>query len=107
MAETEGTLTALDVLRRDGWHQGDYASNDSPRSRVCVLGAANRAAGRYATDEIGLDLEWEAAVRDVISEQFPDRAVMVHNFNDHPDTTFADVELVLEKAQIRLDESTA
>lgn len=63
-------------------------------------------------------------VRDVISEQFPDRmdgvyhkdsgtrswkpitdpVLVITYFNDHDDTTYEDVRLVLEKAAIKLDE---
>jgi hypothetical protein len=49
-------------------------------------------------------------MRQTIAEQFPDRAAFpaaistVWQFNDHPDTTWADVDLVLDKAARRWDE---
>lgn len=50
-------------------------------------------------------------VATVVREQYPDRCwrysvplCVVTDFNDHPDTTQEEVERVLEKAALRLDE---
>lgn len=95
-------LTPLDVLRRDGWCK-DSLHDD--KGQHCMLGAFGVAYGR-------IDAEWLAAFsacNDIIGEQFPERSEFpcVVFFNDHPATTFADVEMVLEKAQLRLDERVA
>ena len=78
--------------------------------RVCLvqaLGEASRGSG--VTLYKGLK-----AVIDVVAEQYPDRGldrndhprlgVSIPAFNDHPDTTWADIEAVLDKAARRLDE---
>ena len=107
---------ALDIL--DGgrvWRKGTLHHND----RVCTLGAlqaANYGMDALANANVGypenddpdlLELEH------VIKEQFPKRVKgvwhetpveIVAEFNDHRDTTYDDVALVLEKASIRRDE---
>jgi hypothetical protein len=62
---------------------------------------------------------WREVLTEVIAEQFPDRLsrtyddmywdgnrplLTISRFNDHPDTTFVDVEAVVEKAHLRLSE---
>lgn len=69
--------------------------------RMCLWGAiviAAEAEGRldHADDiEAAGDILYR-----VIKEQYPGRVfpVTISFFNDHPDTTFADIRLVLEKA---------
>lgn len=89
--------TPLEVLRRDGWYKGGL---QDARGARCINGALMVAPSSILH------------ISGVILEQFPDRVKLYANgspsiafFNDHPDTTFADVELVLEKAQIRYDEA--
>lgn len=97
----------LDHLRTNGWTQGKY---ERPSGACCILGAhiavtGSQKLGSAVTNEIGK----------VFYEQFPERAMYtvaagaeyacVPDLNDHPDTTFDDVEMVLEKASLRLDEA--
>jgi len=100
--------TPLEVLRRRGWHKGWYTNGDG---KVCMLGARQVAEGNGFGYLLDRDRDWYTAVGEVIAEQFPERAVRksegltsVAMFNDHPATTFEDVEAVLEKAEIRLSE---
>jgi len=76
------------------------------QGRMCIVGAIG---------SLGLDQEGYQATRavleGVIAEQYPYRGihtihgtVMVSVFNDHPDTTWADVDVVLDKAARILDE---
>jgi hypothetical protein len=84
-------------LGRDGkrWHKG---SLDGPGESMCLIGACMSALTRLA---IGPIVE-------VVGEQYPDRVrayyKAIPSFNDHPDTTWADVERVLDKASARWDE---
>lgn len=102
-------LTPLDVLRRDGWCK-DIWRNE--KGEHCLMGAFIAA---YNNDQMETwnDAEWPGydIVQDVVREQFPERGGLGLSseilFNNHPDTTFADVEMVLEKAQLRLDEAVA
>lgn len=88
----------LDRLREKGWMQGRFGGPNGPN---CIYGAAGNVG-------VSNDIE---AVLDVIETQFPDRmkdkASYHHpgpHFNDHPDTTFTDVERVLEKAAVKWEE---
>lgn len=93
-------LTPLDVLRRDGWCKQIWRDE---QGRHCLMGAFLEVYGENNT-WVGY-----SEVQDVVREQFPDRGGLAGAceilFNNHPDTTFADVELVLEKAQLRYDET--
>lgn len=101
-------MTPLEILRRDGWCK-DIWRNE--RGEHCLMGAFIAA---YNNDQVE---EWDGTkwpmydeVIEVVREQFSDRAVRPAAeiaFNNHPDTTFADVAMVLEKAQLRYDESLA
>lgn len=95
-------VTPLEILRRDGWIKGQGADR---QERKCLVGAVAVAL----TDS---DVEWRRyldVVNEVTHEQYPERCAYggTWGFNDHRDTTFADVELVLEKAQLRYDEALA
>lgn len=98
-------LTPLDVLRRDGWCKGSF---HDMTGAYCIRGAGHQC-------RITSGHPYLLAVGEVAREQFPERIPAdlatdrftsndVVRFNDHPDTTFADVEAVLEKAQLRLAE---
>jgi len=71
--------------------------------KACVIGA-------ISVTNRGRMFRALRAVDAVVREQYPDRAGIsglltgVGDFNDHPDTTWADVDLVLDKAARRLDE---
>lgn len=92
---------ALDRLRTHGWTKG--ASMNS-RGEMCIGGACE-------TGEVGFSPAIQA-IATVIRDQFPERVRdainpsmgIVVRFNDHPDTTFADVERVLEKAAVKWEE---
>lgn len=86
------TLERLDGGRR--WCKGVFWSGD----RWCLLGALTPPRMEA----------WQAIVG-VACEQFPERflGVSITRFNDHPDTTWADVELVLEKAIAVAEEELA
>lgn len=109
---------ALEVLKSGGWAKGAYNIGNTH----CLVGALRKAAvGTSSTIDIlrktgeascapklrSID---EATVRvaTVLSEQYPDRFDpnfnTIPHFNDHPDTTFEDVERVLSKAAILAEE---
>lgn len=103
MDEINGARAALEVLRRDGWCKGKWTA---PTGEHCISGAAIEAGtSLYQPGPHGDCTSFGHALYDVIDEQFPDRPMSVVGFNDHKDTTFADVELVLEKAALKLDEA--
>lgn len=92
----------LDALRKNGWGKGQSVSKDGA---ICV-GHACEWSMMSMDKTLG-------ALLPVLNEQFPERLNWMHYkiglgpvvaFNDHPDTTFADVERVLEKAAIRWEE---
>lgn len=79
--------------------------NDSA-GRFCLVGAIIKQPH-------GGDKNWHwhslvSAVNDVVQEQFADRAAggcfSGVDFNNHPDTTGAEVIAVLEKAALKLEE---
>jgi hypothetical protein len=96
----------LSQLREYGWTKEEYFGDDGT---CCILGAHKNQV------QIGNESGYSNLVGAVILEQYPDRLdiaphlgattwVYIPEFNDHEDTTFADVELVLEKASLRLEE---
>lgn len=101
----------LDYLASRGWHKGGFEAADGG---MCMLGA-NRWVHCGTTSILHPGLEDATrtdteAMMAVIVEQFPDRIrsnssiYQVADFNNHKDTTFEDVQRVLEKAAIRTDE---
>lgn len=98
-AEMAGKTLAL--LREGGWVQGAAAHG----SRRCMLTGVSDAVNGTTQTLANFDKVC-VPVAKVILEQFPNRTqgqgmdrpgLVVVYFNDHPRTTFADVELVLEK----------
>lgn len=88
---------ALDILHKYGWHQGSIGSTDEG---FCIGGALCMARPNF-----GYEPE-TVVIENVIAEQFPDRydpERRFARFNDHAETTFSDVECVLEKASIEID----
>ena len=90
----------LDRLREKGWMKGSFGPTHGPN---CLVGASQNVP----LPGIG----WERLcdrVDMVVKEQYPERRkgslATVPNFNDHPDTTFSDVERVLEKAAVKWEE---
>ena len=87
----------LDRLREKGWHKGSFYG---PGDSSCILGASM---------SVGVKKGFLPTLRPLIEDQYPDRAYSylngsVSSFNDHPDTTFTDVERVLEKAAVKWEE---
>lgn len=93
MAETK-IGEALDLLRRDGWCQ----SPRLPSGERCIIIALKDAGlGGYNSVD-------RSAIAEVLADQYGYHGA-VGVWNDDPETTFADVELVMEKAEMkRLEE---
>lgn len=94
-------LTPLDVLKRGGWIKGELKSSQGR----CLLGAC------IGTNKF---MSWGEACDEVAAEQFPDRIEAAADglrpaaaVNDHPATTFADIELIVAKAALKIDEAVA
>lgn len=87
----------LEVLREKGWCQGAI---EDDKGRKCAIG------GLLLTNPTTNSLPFLA---EITEELFPDRYRISNKhpvaiFNDHPHTTFEDVEAVFEKAAVRWDE---
>lgn len=105
MMETDNPFEkVLDRLREKGWHKGDYGFASGPN---CLVGGLLFATGMNIQESCNSP---ESETLDkIVMEQYWGRAIrgsMTHipNFNDHPDTTFTDVERVLEKAAVKWEE---
>lgn len=86
----------LDRLREKGWMKGELGEPTGPN---CMVGGAHYTVG-------AVFLNW-AIPTTIIKDQYPGRGGphgFVDVFNDHPDTTFTDVERVLEKAAVKWEE---
>lgn len=95
------------------WQKGSIGLVHIESGSVCLAGAAQSAiVHRYVPHGF---VEWGGywlnyanamcVLKEVVTEQFGDRAGgSVANFNDHPDTTWADIELVLDKCAQKWDE---
>lgn len=91
---------ALDLLREHGWCRGEW-QND--KGELCLAGASALAAGQVPAP--GWWSPARSVVVDVMREQYGVFGFI--SFNDDPARDFADVERVLEKASVRLDEAVA
>jgi hypothetical protein len=88
------------------WYQGDVSDH---KDNYCGIGhvfeASKEVLGVIDMDAVGVALR---AMDAVAVEQYPERVKAVMrdfaSFNDHPDTTEAEVIAVMEKAAVRLDE---
>lgn len=94
---------AIEILARTGWTKNTFTDEEG---RHCLQGALYDAYGvcpSRVTGELAADVR---LVNETIEEQYPERygAVGISRFNDHADTTIADVVRVLEKAAVRKDE---
>ena len=73
--------------------------------KTCIMGALGMVGGSCNVGDVDV-------IRRVIEEQHPGRGRYGYNdegtsvalFNDHPDTIWTDVERVMEKAAMKLDE---
>ena len=106
---------AKQILDEKGWIKGDYENlvDDAHPRGYCLVGAIGEVLGTVALAESGLCTESNLLL-EVIKEQYPDRCLHratgtdyfdIPTFNDHEDTTRADIDLVLEKAIARADET--
>ena len=94
---TENIYTqALAILRKNGWSK-DY--RESADGSHCILGALDVACGH----KLDYDDHLLEPLNQLAEENFADRAF--HGIypsaiavNDNPETTFADIESLLEKA---------
>lgn len=91
--ETDNPFEAvLDRLREKGWTKHSLGTPSGPN---CLLGA-----NMFLKTNINFyDSFWPIA-----EAEYPNRGGMVSSFNNHPDTTFADVERVLEEAAVKWEE---
>lgn len=105
MTNTDNPIEAVRA-RLDGgrkWHKGGWGDG---AGNVCLLGAVIEL-----NDTCDVTAE-ERLLSEVVTEQYADRLPglgvdgvrLVPEFNDHPDTTWPDVDLVLDKAARRWDE---
>lgn len=106
MNSVEIATKALEWLRNNGWAQGAGIYRN-PR-RDCMVSALSQVVhqGTWARHQ-KLHAAYNVLAQ-VCREQYPDRvgtrrsdAISV---NDHPDTTFEDIERIYEKAIVRLQE---
>lgn len=105
---------ALDRLRARGWikdHVGYSTGPNCIRGALLFEGSAVDAVDVSFWKITHLEPRLNAAIiLEVIREHYRDRCRNlatgrgVSLFNDHPDTTFADVERVLEKAAVKWEE---
>jgi hypothetical protein len=97
MNEAEAGLA---YLREHGWLQVEFGDRGVP-GPACLMAL-------YSRKDI-LSPSTYRVMQAVIAEQYPERwygySETVMGFNDHRDTTFADIERVLEKTAVRLDEA--
>lgn len=90
----------LDRLREKGWAKGRGGDSHGPN---CIIGALGRELSTSLTKIA------ESFLAPVILDQYPGQLTkrgsrILVRFNDHPDTTFTDVERVLEKAAVKWEE---
>jgi hypothetical protein len=104
----------LDLLSDESrWLKGDYA--DRELKKFCLVGAYGKLTRKnpFYSEYTGFRTSYLGRCLRVIREQFPDRLYpeedyvaghydigdMIISFNDHEDTTFEDVRLVMEKVR--------
>ncbi len=106
---------ALDTLRERGWFQGSSVCQGATSGgksvgsgSSCLYIALSIAHSEEETAAYRRDME---TLREVCLEQFPERTdplsireTTLIQVNNHSDTTYRDVETLLEKAAIRSDE---
>jgi hypothetical protein len=100
----------LDILSgEEKWTQRQYYCYEwNGKESRCLLGAYGQVThddASYYSDRDARTV-YARRLRDVISEQYSERTdgfsepgVVIVQFNDHPDTTFEDIRIVLEKAR--------
>jgi hypothetical protein len=91
------------------WTKGAYHAygNETPEGDVfCLMGALTEATAREGVIE---DSSERRILTSIICEQYPplkdyDVTCAVEDWNDFPETTWVDVERVLDKAAVKFDE---
>lgn len=91
------------------WHKGSYTDLDS--GNRCVIGwlyyhdAQNHQSNVHSSCNVET---FRMVLADIAEEQFPDRVTdlldHIIEVNDHPDTTEDDIMMILEKAEVRMEE---
>jgi hypothetical protein len=95
----EMAQAALDRMRATGWRKHAIGPPGGPN---CVIGAF-----MYETVGGNADKLLSRETGNSVAELFPDRFDPYNSlvwWNNHPDTTFEDIEQVLEKVIVRLRE---
>ena len=105
---------ALDYMKVNGWHQaGSFVVNgNSPRCMSNALFMVYKEDDSIVHRDLVSDWVNDSnAISAVCCEQFPHLALdgptsmfSIFTVNDHPDTTFADVERIMEKAALSREE---
>lgn len=89
-------------LQEHGWNKDILVNAEH---EVCLWGAITMI--RRASSAL------PETLKDIIAEQFPERSHIdndcpvshfIMEFNDHADTTYTDVNTILDKASMRLEE---
>jgi hypothetical protein len=97
------------------WTKHHWFRYERGRGNVnCLAGRLMGVRSNAMVDHGAINADPECLlVAEIIKEQFPDRLRSSHRlypssiiptFNDHPNTTLEDVQLVLRKAAIQCDE---
>ncbi len=99
----KGMSKAIEYMNEHGWCQGGSAQG--PKVQACIMAALDMVGrpvkGNRNTPE-------EAALGVAIRSEFPahykceGHVGIVTSFNDHPDTTRADVDKVMQRALVLL-----
>jgi hypothetical protein len=88
---------ALQGWTENQWCQGGLSDE---QNRLCIIG---RICSVTTFKEQGPTCHF---LNKIASQMFPDRTRIGYAFpvNDHPDTTFQDIQSILEKCAVRWDE---
>lgn len=85
-------MSIFDVLTKDNWRQGSInVDHDTPCLGIAMVDC-----------DQGSDPAWDA-MSSIIKSEYPERVgdpgsiSVIMNFNDHPDTTWDDIEWVVQK----------
>ena len=96
----------LGLIRKHGWYRGDGHFGESGE-RICLAMSLSRVAvSQGYRDLTGEWAAWDRELARAAAELYPERSnwrLSAQNahiaFNDHPDTTFEDVERVVKEAE--------
>ncbi|MFF5973683.1 hypothetical protein ACFY7C_19360 [Streptomyces sp. NPDC012769] len=99
MTPEEILHTAIEIIERDGWYQGDLDDGDDKHGAVCAVGAIERAWSG-SSQAFGA-LYWPDERREAIdrlNSHVGSYYGGIGVWNDHPGRTVEDVILALKKA---------